>query len=106
MMQQLSLPILTSLRIYVTVGHEEIGPTVVVVVKEFCAPPYIRQTHLGNFRLEGHVTKRIAAVVVIENVVLVVEVGYEEIKSSVMIVITQGHSHATLLATALIHCGA
>src|SRR5258705_11233122 len=103
MVQKLSLAVVTSLPISVPVGYKQIQPTVIVIVEKLCSPTDVRKTNLGDLRLEGDVSKRIVAVVVIENVVLVVEIGYEQIQPSVMVVIAKGHSHGTLLSTALVY---
>src|SRR5687767_6274251 len=106
MVQQASLPVGIPLRIDVTVGHQQIHPPVIVIVKKLRAPANIRKANLSDPGLERDVSKSIAALVVIENVVLVVEIGYEKIKLTVMIVVTQGNPHRTLLTTTLIDCSA
>src|SRR5687768_6996898 len=103
MVQQLSLAILAPLRVNVSVNYKQIYPTVVVIVKKLSPPAYVRKTHLCDFCPERNIRKRIAPIIAVKDVVFVVEVGYEQVKLSVMIVITQGSPHATLLTPALVY---
>src|SRR5687768_13860895 len=105
-MQQARLTIIWKLRIHVPVGHEKIHPTIVVVIKKPCAPTDVRHTGRRHLRSVGKVRKRIRAVVPIQRVVLVGEVGNEKIDFTVVIIISGSHSHASLLAAVLIHRGA
>ena len=44
------------------------------------------------------------AVVVVPDVVLIIEVGYEQIELAVVIVVSQGYAHGSLLAAAIVDC--
>src|ERR1051326_3769863 len=55
-------------RIHMTIRHEEIFPTVVVIIDETCAPAEKRNCHLAHPGLERKIGKVSFAVVVIENI--------------------------------------
>jgi hypothetical protein len=66
MKEELSLTVVTSLGVSMAVGYKEINPTIIVIVKEFRSPAYIRKTYFGDLRGIGNISERIVAIIVIE----------------------------------------
>ena len=85
-----------------TVGDKQIDPTVVVVVKKLRAPTNVRQTHGRDFRCVRKIRKRILAVVMIERVVFVGEVGNEDVELARSSSSTGGCSRADRYASVAI----
>src|SRR5262249_18334894 len=98
MMQQLALAVMLQLRIDMPVGHEQIDPSVVVVIKEPSSPADIRHAYRGDIRFIRNIREGIVAVVVIERVVIVHEVSFKNVEAPVMIVIADSYTHTSLLA--------
>ena len=104
MVYQVALPIGRDLRVDVTVGYKQIGPAVVIIVEEFCSPTDIGKTNGRNFSCIGNVGEGIGPVVMIKSVVVVVEIGYEQIKPPIVIIVADRHPHASLFAAIFINC--
>src|ERR1041384_5292904 len=86
-----------------TVGDEQIDPTVVVIVEEFRSPPDVRQTDGCNFCRIRNIGKGVWSIAAVQRVVVVVEVRDKQIQLSIMIIVSQRHTHRSLLAPILIN---
>src|SRR6266496_5651156 len=104
MMHEIALSVGRQLWINVTVNDQQIHPTIVVIIKEFCSPTDVGQTygsHLGRIR---NIRKGTVSIVVVESVIVVIEISNEQVQFAIVIIVTQGNPHATLLAAVLIYC--
>ena len=86
-----------------TVDDQQINPAIVVIIKKLRAPTDIRKTNGCYLGRVGNIRKRTFTVIVIESVVVVIEISNKHIQSLVVIVVTQSHPHAALLAAVFIH---
>ena len=72
-------------------GHEEVEPSVVVVIEKACRNGPASACHPG---LGGHIRKRSIAVVVIQNVLAVT--GHVQIGIPVVVVVADRHAHPVI----------
>ena len=84
---------LVHLGIHMPVHHEQVKPTVVVVVDEAVAPAHKGNGDLRDPRSVAHVGKAGVPIVVIEHLVVVAEVGHEKIHQPIVFVIPRGNAH-------------
>src|SRR5580658_3640019 len=89
---------LIDLRVNVAVDHEQVEPTVVVVVEEPVAPSDKRNGRLRNTGLVTHIGKVGIAIVMEQHLVVVAEIGDEKIEQAVVLVVADGNSHRRYLA--------
>src|SRR5712691_3227003 len=94
------------LGIDVAIDDKQVHPTIVVIVKEHGSPTHVRKTYRGDFSSVGNVGERIVAVIMVERVVVVVEISYEQVEPPVVVVVTRRYAHASLFAAVLVDCGA
>src|ERR1700676_3631147 len=85
-----------------TVYSQQISPTVIVVVKELCPPPDVSQGCPRFFGRIRNISERVMAVVMEKRVVVVIEVCLEDRKPALVVVISDRHAHAPLLAAVLV----
>src|ERR1044072_1259056 len=102
-MDQVTLLARRDLRIHVTVRHEQVHPTIVVVVEKFRSPANVRKTDCRDLRRVRYIRKRQFAVVVVKGVVIVVKIGDKQIEVAVVIVVGNGYTHGALFAAVLVH---
>ena len=86
----------------VAVDHEDVFPAVVVVVHESRSPAEKGNGVLCEARVVADVGEIGVAIVVIEDVVVVGEVGYEEVVAAVVIIVADGYSHGGYFASVLV----
>ena len=67
-----------------SIGDKQIDPAVVIVIEKLRTPAHVRQTRRRDLSRVRKIGKRIRAVVTVQRVVLVGEVGNEEIDLSVV----------------------
>ncbi len=84
------------------VGDDEVQEPVVVVVEEGRAPLHVGNAAGGRLRAVGNVGE-VVAVVVVEGVVLLGEVRHVDAQPADVVVVAQGHPHASLLPAVLAH---
>ena len=84
------------MRVYVAVGDEDVGPAIVVVVEKLRAKAQIRIADRSNARRAGHVSELAVAIVVIEIVFIVGEIGLHYVGPAVAIVVRGINAHAGL----------
>src|SRR5664279_104064 len=89
---------LVYLRINMSIGENEVGPTVIVEIKKHGAPTQILRV-LVKTGSEGDVRKNSVSVVTVQGGRVVGEVSFEKIQPAVTVVIGDGGSHAGLFAT-------
>ena len=106
LVNEIALAVAWQLGVDVAVDDKQINPTIVVIVKELGSPTHVRKTYRGDFSSVGNVGERIEAVVMVERVVVVVEIGYEQVEPPVMVVVAYCYAHASLLAAVLVDCRA
>src|SRR6188474_2749808 len=86
-----------------TVSNEEIDPSIIVVIKEPCAPANVRQAHGGDLGGIRKVRERVLSVVMVERVVFVGKISDEQIKLAV--VVAYRDAHRSLFAAVLVNTG-
>ena len=86
----------------VTVDFEQVEPAVVVEIEEAVAPPDEGDGGLGYSGLVAHISKAGVAVVVIEDFVIVTEVGDVEADEAVVLVVAGGNAHGGDFAAILV----
>ena len=88
-------------RVHVAVGNEQVVVAVVVVIEKTRPPPQGADARAAKGRTEARVGEKSPAIIVVERVVVVREIGDEEIEIAVAIVVTGRDAHAGLLAAIL-----
>ena len=89
-------------RVDVAVGDDQVQPAVVVVVDERVPPAQEGDARARHSRGKAHVGEEAAAVVVVEDVVVVGEVRDVDVVASVVVVVADGHAHVGLLEAQLV----
>src|SRR6267378_7894245 len=92
---------LVDLRIDVSVGEDEVGPTVIVEVEKHGPPAQIlrMRTESGS---EGNVRKKSLTIVAVKGRGVIGEVGFKNIQPAVAVVIGDGGAHSRLFSAILV----
>src|ERR1700690_3602392 len=87
--------------------HEQILPTIVVVVDEVRAPAREDKSRSANTRPVGYIAEGAVAVVAKKRVTLIGEVSDDEVRKSVVVVIAEvgAHSGEGLAVLVIAHSG-
>ena len=94
--------VLVHLRVDVAVDHEQVEPAVVVVVEEAVAPADKGDGGLRDAGLVADVGETVVAVVVVEHLVVVAEVGDEKADLAVVLIVAGSDAHGGDLAAVFI----
>jgi len=85
-----------------TIGHENVFITIVVVIEEIDSPAEIV---IGNFsytRRNGGIGKKFAVLITIKGVCLVLKVDDGQVEQTVVVVVTKSGSHAGFLVAHIV----
>ena len=85
-----------------TIRHDQIQPTVIVIIQEAGAPTKKRKCDLAESGEISHVSEIRIAVIVIKHIRIVREIRDLETDPARVIVITDRNSHPRLLASVLV----
>src|SRR5215472_1557599 len=80
---------------------DQVGPAIIVIVKEHHAPAQILSVGCNSRRI-GQVRKRAIAVVVVESRGVIGKVCLEDVKLSVPVIIRNGCAHTSLFTSVLV----
>lgn len=78
------------------VGHKQVLPSVIVVVKKTSAPSKVLPGREGNARREGHISEQSVSQVSIERVVVIRKMSHEKVEMTVVIEASESNSHSSL----------
>src|SRR5689334_2118703 len=84
-----------------SIHQEQVRPAVVIEIKKHCTPPEILRVGAETGG-KSHVRKRAVSVVVVESGGVVGKVRFENVRTSIAIVVGNGGAHARLFAPVLI----
>ena len=101
-----SEPVLVHLWIYVTIRDEDVGPPIVVNVKEFQAEPEERDADGPEIGQTGKICKFSVAIIMKQVIGVVREIGFSNVGPPVVVVITGVDSHPRLFPTIAAVCDA
>src|ERR1051326_7566347 len=77
-----------------SLGDQKIFPTIIIVVEEANAPSRVKSCDAPQIRIVGHIGKSAVAVISVQGVHLIGEIGDQEIGQAVVVVVGEVHSHA------------
>src|SRR5580704_13539388 len=77
-------------------SDEEIFPAVVIVVEEAYPPSRVSHGHLANASRVAGIAEGAVSVVLVERVALIRQVGDDNVRPSIVIVIGKIHAHASV----------
>ncbi len=83
------------------VGYEQVRVAIVVEIAEASSPPQTIEAHVAQLGQERGLGERELPLVVVERVVVVLEIGHEQIQPTVAVVVTGVDPHPRLGAAIL-----
>src|SRR5258706_14662440 len=89
-------------RIYVAIRVDEIQPAVIVIIEKAGAPFEKRNRNFAKAGLKREVSEVPLSVVVIQDVRVVGEICNMETQPAAVVIVTNRHAHARLLAAILV----
>src|SRR5947199_6846635 len=83
-------------RIYVTVGGEQIQPSIVVKIRKKSTPTKKRMRRRSNAGFAGYIEEQLLACVVVEREVILRKSSYEQVHGSIVVVVPNRNAHVGL----------
>ena len=80
------------------IGHEQVEPSVVVIVQKSCAPSQKWDRHIGDAGCKTYIREAGVTIIAVECVVIVGEVSDAKVHFPVVVVVADCDSHCRLLA--------
>src|SRR5438128_4358940 len=88
----------------VALSYQQILRSIVVVVKKSDSPSRVGQRYLSNSKDLAGVGERAVAVVLIESVALIRQVGYHNVRPAIVIVVGEVHAHTGISSAINVYC--
>src|SRR5215469_10099737 len=85
-------------------SDEEILPSVVIVVEEADSPTRVGQGHLANARGHTGISKRAVTIVLVKSVALIGQIGDNDVRPAIVIVVGEVHTHTGVGSAVHVDC--